>query len=226
MPIHVQAIFQGRSGLARDQFVNNWYFASDIVSPADPLPAEVGGAIAKVHDWYVNSVSSVIHWYSGEVEPVATFKAYNTGAARPRPILAEVTWDMGSFGSTTALPEEVALCLSYYSVRNIPRDRGRIYVGPLADAALSSGTPSHPAPGLSAAMINGALRLLDPATVNDLTGAVDLPAGTLTNSPAQLWLQHSGTPVALYRPVTHGWVDNEWDTVRRRRVRADARVSF
>jgi len=104
---------------------------------------------------------------------------------------------------TSAIPREIALCLSFYGTRNLPRQRGRLFLP--ASLFVSS-------PGLrpSAANMQKAADLVPILTG---LGGVDVDwcvFSRATQSP------HS---------VTHWWVDDEWDTIRSRGLRGDTRLT-
>lgn len=119
-------------------------------------------------------------------------------------------WTLGDEPTGTSLPLEVALCLSYGT--NTPFDtpvqrrRGRIYIGPLNGNQISV-EDDLPAPtsGLGLRMRKGAVMLKE------------------TLPPVGLgWSIWSRTDGELY-PIEGGWVDNEFDTQRRRGVEATSR---
>jgi len=122
------------------------------------------------------------------------------------------TWTLTSSAYNDCLPFEVALACSYYSLQpGVPRgrSRGRIYIGPLNYGAgtitLHSGAPPTPASsfmeelGTAAAELHGAL------------GSYDVT-----------WGVYSRVDEVLY-PIEHGYIDNEFDTQRRRQVDATDR---
>lgn len=124
-------------------------------------------------------------------------KAYDPGPGPPLITKSYATPFSGPQG-----PTEVALCLSYSAddgVAGTPRRRGRIYV-PL------NGTLSRP----STALVNSLL------TFGEALAAVGL-AGNTT------WFLRSVRDNA-FRKIESISVDNEWDTQRRRGMRATART--
>lgn len=100
-------------------------------------------------------------------------------------------------------PREVALCLSYYSERNVPRYRGRLF---LPCGAMGETTPGVRPTGQQ---MN---RVGEFATILQDLGGVDVD-----------WVVWSRTDKQA-RPVTNWWVDNEWDTVRARGLRSSSRI--
>ena len=106
--------------------------------------------------------------------------------------------------AAASCPREVAMCLSYFSERNVPRRRGRVYV-PIA--ALGMPASSVRPPGTTLTKIG------ELATVFEELGGVDVD-----------WVVWSRTD-QVARPVTDWYVDDEWDTVRSRGLRPTTRVT-
>jgi hypothetical protein len=104
--------------------------------------------------------------------------------------------------AATAVPREVALCLSFYSDRNLPRQRGRLY----APAGLFT----------SAVGLRPTVAMRDKLAVL----AVDFQA---LGGPDVDWVVYSRAD-DVARPVTNWWIDDEWDTVRSRGLRATTRL--
>jgi hypothetical protein len=102
----------------------------------------------------------------------------------------------------TTAARELALCLSYYAGRNIPRRRGRLYL-PLAflgvtGASLRPTMPVAKMPTLADAFAN--------------LGGVDVD-----------WCVYSRFDNKAYS-VTNWWYDDEWDVVRSRGLKGSTRV--
>jgi hypothetical protein len=115
----------------------------------------------------------------------------------------------------TCLPEEVAVVLSFHSLltdipeeigstRPAARHRGRIYFGPLNTASNQASDAS-----------------VEPQTNAALRGAALFFLG-LASAPWSVWSRAS----AAMFTVSGGYVDNAFDTQRRRGHRASARTSF
>lgn len=102
-------------------------------------------------------------------------------------------------------PREVALCLSFYSERNIPRQRGRLYI-PAAFVEGAGALGVRPGGGARAAA--GSF-----APIFEDLGGVDVD-----------WVVYSRVDDTA-RPVTNWWVDDEWDTVRSRGLRPTTRTA-
>lgn len=131
-----------------------------------------------------------------------TAKIYDMADAQPRLPKAERTAAV-SGGPGTPGPGEVALCLSYYAGTNQPRRRGRMYIGPFSQNLLNQ-RPSGGVMQEINALATGIANL----------GGIDVD-----------WVQYSPTNNQSL-PVTAGWVDNEWDTVRSRGLQGTSRVTF
>jgi hypothetical protein len=188
--VRCQVITRREGMLAIDHIVNVVYFDDFNIDPT-------GGT-----DWQAfatdvrnafNQRPNIPSGYGCEV------KVYNMGDAEPRPIKATSPWAASQFESGPSAPREVALCLSYFSERNLPRFRGRIYIGPWNTAA------ERPSTAQVQFMTQLAVRLAN-------IGGIDVD-----------WQLHSPTRAAFSK-VTNAWADNEWDTVRSRGFRATERI--
>lgn len=128
-------------------------------------------------------------------------KVYDLADAQPRAPKAEVIVNEG-LSPVSTLPREIALCLSYYSERNTARRRGRLFIPIPFKYSAAAARPTT-------AVMNALLALGD--QLSGIGGAdVD-------------WSVYSRTTNALHK-VSNVWVDDEWDTQRRRGLRAITRV--
>lgn len=128
-------------------------------------------------------------------------RLYSLDDEKPRPVRGEATQESTGTLADSG-PREVALCLSFYSERNLPRQRGRLYLGPWSAGTMDLRPPSG--------NVTQALALGDGLT--DI-GGVDIQWGVYSPTDSE------------FRQVSHYWVDNEWDTVRSRGLRGTARVT-
>lgn len=203
-----QAIFHGHSGLPEDVYVNTFVFRNDV----DGQPATVvHQTIADQLFGFYNDIhapgTAPLRSYMSSRTLTSQFKVkvYDLGQAPPR-TPHEREFQMGQMASG-ALPSEVALCLSYYAERNIKRRRGRIYFGPLAQGVIvdAAGEPARPTNALINALAGAGAWLEDEGF-----GGVN-------------WHLLSGMDGNAYE-ITGGWVDNAFDTQRRRGEEATART--
>lgn len=135
-------------------------------------------------------------------ESPAQVTMYSVEDAEPRTPIFEGTIPMTYEGN--AMPEEVAIALSYHAAFpsgvNRARRRGRIFLGPLARE--------------TSAIVGGRVRVVQ-STVDVLADAAgDLLAAT-TTSPTIDWAIFSSTD-NVARAIVGGWVDNAFDTIRSR----------
>jgi hypothetical protein len=188
--IRVQVITRRATDLAADHIVNTVHF--------DDFNVSVDGT-----DWqaFANDVREVFRTGRGGFPAgygIET-KVYNMADAMPRPIKATGAWQQGASSSPDHVPREVALCLSYYSERNLPRFRGRIFIGPWMFAAERPNDSQR----------TGLMTL---ATQLGAVGGIDVDWG--------LW-----SPTrAAFSKITNVWVDDEWDTIRSRGKKATNRM--
>ena len=133
-------------------------------------------------------------------------RMYDMAEPTPREIQGEFTNTATNTTADAVGPREVACCLSFHGDRNLPRSRGRIYVGPWWAASCQQ----RPGNGV----IND-LQALRAGLAN--IGGIDVRwcVFSPTKTPA------GGTP--SFEQIQGGWIDDEWDTVRSRGLRASAR---
>jgi hypothetical protein len=269
-----EAVFQSATELPKDRFINTFHFVGlTAVSPGDSTEMEC--AAARIAQFYTKQypvdpdhpalTAAISDYLSAEIDRTVTVNVYDHLQAKPRtpyPFHFALT----AAGGAQSLPEEVALCASYYSARNVARQRGRLYIGPFNTSALGGPTTvtSRPTPNLIAAIAAAAkdLALVEDGVVdisNVLTdglfiaGLFGLPGAPgqpsfldpATSFPPMKrvnWLQHSvvgdgtmptkkdpglpASPREVFGLVSGGWVDNEWDGQRRRRIEASARTTW
>lgn len=132
-----------------------------------------------------------------------TVKAYDAQGTPPVFPQGEAHRDVNTVG-TSAYPRELAVCLSFYADRNLPRQRGRLYISP---TLYFTGTVLgvRPAGTLQS-------RVADLVPIFSSLGGVDVD-----------WAVYSRRE-DVARKVTHWWVDNEWDVQRSRGLRPDDRL--
>jgi len=127
---------------------------------------------------------------------------YVAGGVKPNYPVAQKEENLGQ-GVATTLNRDIALCLSYYSQFNRPRFRGRLYL-PCAIAGISV-TGARPS-------TTQQQKAADLASVLAGVGGTNVTWG--------LW----STVDKVFRPTTHWWVDNAWDTQRRRGQKPTSRL--
>ena len=197
--------------IPKDLTVNTWYFeppgaisssAADITTALDTFYTAIGGLLSPV----LTGTGSVAYYDLEDPEPRVPVA---TGLITFTP-------------DTTGLPEEVALCLSFQgavvSGEAQARRRGRVYLGPLSSDGSTLFTGYYrPSSGTRSSITTAANALMGTAGINwsvfspTTAGPPPWAAGDLANA---------------FTPVTNGWVDDTFDTQRRRGAPTTARTVF
>lgn len=201
-----QVTFPTDTALPADYVTNTWHFSSvgelPIITDFDNVRDMLDDFYSEVPTGKSNSIMSLM---SNTLNTPALVKAYALEDPEPRAPVYESTFT-GSYGSSS-LPAEVALCLSFQATRASgqpqSRRRNRVYLGPFADQGTNQERPS-------AAMCETIT-----AAARDLLQAADA-------SVNWTWVIWSPTEGEDYE-VNNGWVDNSWDTQRRRGVSPSTR---
>lgn len=210
MPVYrVNVIFDAESNIPEDSVVNTFHFVQ-----SGPL-VDANNVRDMLKDFYETQApgasARVAQYMSNQFKTTARVQMYNLDQPKPRPPVYESTFTHAP-GSTQVLPREVALVLSFQASREAgelqSRRRNRIYLGPLNTAGLVGGT-SLPAPQLITALT--------------CAGAEMLRA----SNAAFTWDWRVYSPTDNnYHPIDNGWVDNAWDTQRRRGRSPTARTTW
>lgn len=208
---------EATTGLPVDAYQNVLHFAPDDSN---------ANIVSAVQDFFIGDVS-------GTVTPIGAFLGTSVSRASlahkievysvpdsPGPVGSPIFtgfFTMPSAGTATMLPTEVAVCMSMQAdvtgvpveegdTRPLSRHRGRIYLGPLTIDAAASGQP-YPRP--------------DSDFVDSIVAA------------AEEYLSSSSVHVGVFSPtdwawrvLAGGWIDDEFDTQRRRGRKPTARTSF
>jgi hypothetical protein len=212
----VQVRLENDSGIPRDAAINTFHFATSNPSVA-PTTTELDEIVAKVKSAYdtaqTGSSNSLASLLGSALSGAWSMKIYDLHDAEPRVPIRD-TGPLATFTpGSTSLPQEVALCLSYHgafaSGVNPRHRRGRVYFGPLSSSGLvtSTGLPSTSANSIIDTIAAVGSWLIQ-ATASDCTWEIYSPS---LNS-------HTG--------VVGGYVDNEWDTQRRRGYRSTVRQTI
>ena len=211
MPLYrCQVVFQGGSDKPEDQFVNVWWFIG-----TGPTSADAPGIFSRLTSFYTQeppgSEISIGASMSSYIRTPVQIKVYDMADEEPRvPTIGGFNMPSRAAGFTT-VPEEMAVCMSFHTHPPITaRRRGRVYLGPLNSTAMTPATAVVPT-----------------RVSNNFIEAVRQAGQALMDSsgPNLWWAIHS-TVGNLAMEVTGGWIDNEFDTQRRRGVDATSRVRF
>lgn len=217
--IRAQVILGHLSALPEDQLVNTLYF-----STADTASGTLESIKASVKNIYNASTASrpfLCSFFSTEVtQDGHGLKLYNLDEPEPRAPISSDVWSLAVAPNGDPLPGEVACCMSFQAAPESgliqARRRGRIFIGRLDKDSSTNGRPSD---ALRTAIVDAGTRLLgDSSAAANWTWVVYSKAnpGTATR-PAY---------PATFAPVSNGWVDNAFDTQRRRGVAPTLRTTF
>lgn len=205
-------------GLPEDVVINTFHFSTPNLGSV--TAAEASAVAAKVYDFYDKT-------WSPATVPVRSFlsasvattghetRVYDMEQPTPRAPILSVARSLAV--GATSMPSEVALCLSYRGALEsgtLPaRRRGRIYIGPLTQAAVLTGVAgdARPESSLITAMLN--------AAKSSLMEDVSLGDWCVASQPTP------GGDVTLV-PIVHAWVDNAFDTQRRRGGKPTTRTTI
>lgn len=200
------AIMHHESGLPEDVFVNSWGFRNDGATDQEAMAANVQEVLSAFYQESFDGNPALMNYYPDSIESVE-LRVYDLGQQPPRiPVIVPLLNEWVT-GTGTNFPGEVALCLSFVATRNQPRSRGRIYLGPLTSSAGQEiNGVLRPSPTFQSVVANAAVNVLE------------------TSQPVT-WTIISQMDAAA-KEVTGGWVDNAWDTVRKRGLMASGREQW
>lgn len=201
--IAVQVSVPYYNGTPADVSTNVWHFHT---TSGDPDPAQVGAFIETIYTAFIPYASSVLNFTE------ASAKAYDMADPEPRSPVWEGINDFGDGNITNPIiPEEVAVCLSFRGVLESgappARRRGRVYLGPLSTEVVADTGRS----------------IVLQAFIDDMLAAYEAAWAELTDAGLShcVWSPTDG----VGRPVVYAWMDNAFDTQRRRGVPATSRTS-
>lgn len=128
-------------------------------------------------------------------------RAYNMADAKPRPEKAYATATKTGVRKTGS--PQTALCLSYFSERNLPSQRGRVYLGPYT---ITSDRPT--------------------VAQRQETLALGVALGNVGGANVD-WSVYSPTKASRGQDptmsISDAWVDDSWDVIRSRKLRSTTR---
>jgi hypothetical protein len=183
-----------------DHVINTFHFVTEAPAVADADLQELSDALRDVY-------------YAAGFAPDWGFQANRNGLInvyrlddpKPRPIRAHSQHTVQFPEATPMAPRQMALCLSYYADRNLPRQRGRIYIGPFAGSVSE-----RPPDNVLAQWLDLGKKLMQ--------CGVNL-------TPSWAWCVFSPT-YGTSLPISHVWVNDEMDVVRRRGAKETKRLRF
>lgn len=197
--IRAQIAFQHDSALPEDQSVNTLYFNSG--SPGTGDYDDIDAALVEFYSTAVPAGGTIVSLLSAALTGVAVTKLYNLLDTPPRTPVATYS-NSFTVGTGLRLPAEVACVLSFQATpasgQIQARRRGRIYIGPLDASACQDSDGDRPSQSVRDILCEAAERLRDTALADSI--------------PWVVWSETGQSFVG----VDEGWVDNSFDTQRRR----------
>lgn len=191
------------STVGADACTNTWHFTATAAD--EGTFGEIKTALTAVYENIDTWKSNLVSWSA------VRCKIFNMSESEPRVPVNDALLATSSAPAGSPLPPEVAVCLSYngafVSGYSQARRRGRIYLGPLNVAALTT-DGRFSASLVSAVADAGADLILAGSTAGDWAWVVYSPSGSTSY------------------PVEAGWCDNAPDIQRRRGVLATTRTLF
>jgi len=172
-------------------------FGADTALPRDrlminPVFNDAGGT-SDTQQWCQDMAEGLANlWGSREI----TVKSYDVEGTKPVYPNGEFTVNAGQTPPST-IPRELAICLSFFADKNLPRQRGRLYIPAqmwVTQAQLGERVPLTSVETSAQALVSLFTNL----------GGVDVD-----------WSVWSPT-TKQHHTVTDWWVDDEWDIMRSR----------
>ena len=205
-----QWAWHGVSGLAEDRFVNSthWQESSLGVGDFDNVKDMLTNFYTEIPPSGTNAIYNFMD--TGSINGNVTLTAYRLSDTKPRQPVYQTELEFSGIPGDGSLPTEVSLVMSFQATKesgeNQKRRRNRIYLGPCGVMANDDGRPSN---------------LFIDTVMRAGRGLMNEAAGSFNWT----WKVYSPTDDAAY-PVWSGWVDNAWDTQRRRGIRSTGRGIF
>lgn len=200
------------NNIPEDVVQNTWYFES----PGAPSPADAPALFDLLEQFY----HDIDTYLAAQYGPDCVLTFYDMSQPEPRVPIYEDTATL-LMGSGQSLPAEVALCMSYQGDRvagaNQARRRGRLYFGPLdGDYNTTVNFVTRPTSSIITGIRDAGLALMTASAAAGFTWSVYSP--TIFASTGEL--------NAAYTEITNGWVDNSFDTQRRRGPDSTTRTTW
>lgn len=217
----VEVVLTNLSGFAKDDVINTFAFST----PTDPpSTAEADDATNALIAFY-NTVPSGHNAIAGVIGPTISraslacfMKSYNIGghldgSPHGSPFRS-IAWTLGAMvAGAKPLPTEVAAAITFHSdygsdpefapgTRPRARDRGRVYIGPLTQSVVDNNAPVN-----------------RPFVSQSTRETLVTQAAALRDDSATTWCVWSRAAAAL-KAVTKIWVDDAFDSQRRRGEKA------
>lgn len=214
--ILVQVVLGSTSHLPADVVVNTWHF--EVANPiADSALDDIKSRLLPFYS-YLGANDILSEKVDAQTSRI---KMYALGDPKPRVPRHDSAFIYTQPGGKS-LPTEVALCLSFRGQLNsgekAARRRNRVFLGPLSVGTQDTVDGSKPKNATCDA-IRSRAQLLMSLNANNATKWI-VWSPTIDKTVVPDGGDWAGTP------VINGWVDNAYDTQRRRGQKATVRQTF
>jgi hypothetical protein len=211
--LRAQVVLVNDTGFARDSATNTWHFM-ELTGSHD---TNTSNGNTQLENFY----QAIQEGLSSNLSPDVTVKWYDLEDAKPR-IPVAISGFTISPGTGAPLPNEVAVCLSFngdaVAGDNVRRRRGRIYLGPVNAEIMDDGTGDT---FVDTDYCNTVGAAADAMRAAGAGGTPQWSVFSPTTAGVEPW--SSGDLIAGSFAVTHGHVDNAFDTIRSRGLIANYR---
>lgn len=208
----VQVEHRMASGIPADDVVNT--FAARWDGGGVPLATDFQLLRSAINTFFIDLGNTVLGAPMSGLATTHGVKIYRLIDPTPRVPVYENTFSVSLAVDSVGYPSEVAICNSIAadvaSGQSAARRRGRIFIGPIAADAGVTGTDGfrRPSNTVMQTIAQASETLLDNMALNSWTWCVWSRAANELN------------------PVVRGWVNDEFDTQRRRQPGALTRVNW
>jgi hypothetical protein len=226
-PILCEAVLPSTTGRPEDAVINTFAWLTSTSPASNSELTDIGVFMTSFYNNVRATTFSVASFLGTQLSRAALaahFKLYDlTGAEDGRPHgspIRDITWTLGNpTPASTNLPSEIAVVLSFHSLltdfqqelgdtRPAARRRGRVYLGPVNSGALNVDATSH---------------IVSVSTL--CRDTISQAGDAMLATPTAQWAQWSRANLQL-DSVTGGFVDNAFDSQRRRGESATLRTVF
>lgn len=214
----VQHTLQGVSALPTDRYVNTFYFQR-FTEPDTAAIAELVSKFGLLHSTMMTVPPKRLSEYWSQPALASAghrLKVYDLSDPEPRKPIYDTETSLPGMVATAGLPAEVCVCCSYEAppTSGLPqaRRRGRFFFGPLNTAASDSTGNVRPALALQQVLTQAVANMAAQTKLAGWTWVVFSPT--------------NGLEVLSHPAVSRAWVDNAFDTQRRRGPRPTTRLDI
>jgi hypothetical protein len=219
--IRAQVNLRHINGLPEDVAINTFHF-----STADILSTTLTAIVDAIEDFYITAGGAAPALYTffsaNQDDQGNEIKLYNLDDPEPRVPIFTVALTLPAQPSGDPLPGEVAMCCSFQATPESgeiqARRRGRVFVGRLDKDCSSAGRPTS---SLVDSLVQQGAALLAASDASAVWSWIVFSRAH-TSSPSDPRPSYAQS----FAVVEEGWVDNAFDTQRRRGLAPTERETF